>query len=199
MIYQDENLKMQFKIDAAFVRFQLQNLSHSVMSVQWDKVSLGVNNAYSLIRHSINMYADTVLGKGSVPIPPLGYIQDLIIPLDNVFFDGSQWVQSDLFQTTDGGKDEMAKAIKKNVGKSIMLTLPLQIGSSSKEYRFEFRIISVKRILWKDYRPPKPIPPPPKKKTRIELTEQITTAIFIVGMLGFVAFMVSLKKQPVSE
>jgi hypothetical protein len=199
MVFQDENLKIQFKIDEAFVRFQLQNLSHSVMAVQWDKVSLGVDNSFSLVRHTIDMYADTDLGKRSVQMPPLGYIQELIIPVANVYFDGSQWILSDLFQTTDEGKDGVAQAIKKNVGKSIVLILPLQIGASSRDYRFEFRIASVKRVPWKSYRPPTPVPRPPAKKSSVGFADEITTAIVIVGMLGFVGFMVSLKKEPVSE
>ena len=93
----------------------------------------------------------------------------------------------------------MTQRIRKNDGKSIVLILPLQIGASSKDYRFEFRIASVERLPWKDYRPLKLIPPPPTKKTSVAWTDEITTAIVIVGMLGFVAFMVSLKKQPVSE
>lgn len=199
MVYQDDSLKIQFKIDAISVRFQLQNLSRSVMLVQWDKVSLGVDNAYTLVRHAINMYADTVLGRRSVPVPPLGYIQDLMMPVDNVFFDGSQWRQTDLFQTTDGGHDEMAQTIQNNVGKSIVIILPLQFGNNTKAYRFEFHIVSVKQILWRDYKPPRPIPPPSPKKTSIELADEITTAFIIVGLLGFAAFMISLKKQPVTE
>jgi hypothetical protein len=199
MVFQDDSLKVQFRIEESTIRFQLQNLSHSVTSIQWDKVSLGVDNAYSLVRHTINMYADTVLGKRSVPIPPLGYIKDLVIPVDNVFFDGNQWVFSDLLQTSDGGKEEMAQTIEKNVGKSIVVILPLQFGAIAKEYRFEFRVVSVKRVLWKDYHPPKPIPPPPTKKTNAELEDEITTAFIVVGLLGFVAFLVSLKKQPVAE
>ncbi len=199
MVFQDDSLKIQFKIDASAIRFQLQNLSRSVISVQWDNVSVGIDNAYSLVRHSLNMYADTVQGRGSVRIPPLGYIQDLMVPVENVFFDGSAWVQSDLFQTIDGGREEMAQAIQKNVGKSIVVIFPIQFGTTSKEYRFEFRIVSVKQILWRDFRPAKPIPPPPTKKTRIELADEITTAFIIVGLLGFAAFMISLKKTPVVE
>ena len=199
MIFQDDSLKIQFKIDASAIRFQLQNLSRSTMTVQWDKVSLGVDNAYSMVRHSINMYADTVLGRRSVPVPPIGYIQDLMIPVDNVYYDGSAWLISDLFQTTDGGQEQMARTIQNNVGKSIVVLLPLQFGKTIKEYRFQFQIVSVKQILWRDYHPAKPIPQPPTKKTKIELADEVTTAFIIVGLLGFVAFMVSLKKTPVVE
>jgi hypothetical protein len=198
MIFQNDSLKIQFKVGETWIRFQLQNLSQSEMSVQWDKVSLGVDNAYSLVRHTINLYGDTAPGNRSVPIPPLGYIRDLVLPVDNIFFNGSQWEQTDLFQTVDGGKDVMAQTIEKNVGKSIVLNLPLQFGHRLQAYRFEFRIVSVKPILWRDYRPPTPVPPPPKR-TGSDLQDEITTAFIVVGLLGFVAFMVSLKKQPVAE
>jgi len=199
MTFQNDSLKVQFKIDDLAVRFQLQNLSPSVMTIQWDKVALGIDNAYSLVRHSVNIYADSALGKRSVPIPPLGYVQDMIVPVENVVFDGSQWVRSDLFPTTDGDKEEVAQNIQQNVGKHVVLIFPLLYGNNVREYRFEFSIVSVKRIPWRDARPAKPFPPPPTRKTRIELVDEITTAFIIVGMLGFVAFMISRKKEPVAE
>jgi hypothetical protein len=199
MIFQDDSLKIQFKIDDSSIRFQLQNLSQSEMAVQWDKVSLGVDHAYSLVRHIINLYADTARGERSVQFPPRGYIRDLVMPVDNIFFDGSKWMQTDLFQTRDGGKDEMKGTIEKNVGKSLALILPLKFGSAPKEYRFQFRIVSVKPVLWRDYRPSLPVPPPPPRQTGADLEDEITTAFIVVGLLGFAAFMISLKKQPVAE
>ena len=199
MVFQDDSLKIQFNIDSWSIRLHLQNLTRSAIAVQWDKVSLGVDNMYSLVRHSINMYADTVLGKRSVSIPSLGLMEDVMVPVEKVFYDGSAWVQADLFQTTDEGRDELAQAIQKNVGKSIVAILPIQFGVRFKEYRFEFRIVSVKQISWRDFHPTNPIPPPPTKKPRIELADEITAAFIIVGLLGFAAFMISLKKQPVTE
>lgn len=199
LTFQDDSIKVQFKIDAAVVRFQLQNLSHSNLTVQWDKASLGIDNAFVLARHSVNFYADTVLGKRSVAIPPRGYIRDLMIPVDNVYFDGSQWVLLDLLPTADGGHETMAKSITQSVGKEIAVGLPLLFGDSPLDYRFTFRVVSVRQILWRDYRQPKEIPPPPVRKVQVDLSDQITAAFIAVGILGFVAFMVSLRKTPVAE
>jgi hypothetical protein len=199
MTFQDDSLKVQFKIDDAAIRFQLQNLTRGDMSVRWNKVTIGVDNAYSLVRHSVTMYSDTLLDNRSVAVPPRGYIQDLIFPMESVHFNGTEWVESDLFQTTDGGREAMAATIEKNVGKSIVVSMPIAFGPEEKTYRFEFRVVSVKHVLWRDVKPPKRPPPPRREKKKTELADEVTTAFIVVGLLGFTAFMVSLKKEPVVE
>jgi hypothetical protein len=199
MTFQDDSVKVQFKIDESAIRFQLQNLSKVDMSVRWDKVSMGVDNAYTLVRHSLNFYSDTVAGSRSVSVPPRGYIQDLMVPIDNVFYSGSDWVELDLFQTKDGGREAMAETIRQNIGKSLVVRMPILFGSETKSYRFEFRVVSVKHILWRDVRPPIRPPRPHREKKKIELADEVTTAFIVVGLLGFTAYMVSLKKEPVVE
>ncbi len=160
---------------------------------------MGVDQRSSWVKNSVTMYTDSAEQQSSVPIPPQGYIQDLAFPADNVVYDGIQLKETDLFPTTDNDTPSMAQTIAGNVGKSIVLTLPLQFGATTKEYRFEFRIVSVKQILWSDYHPPKRNPPPPPKRTSAQVADQVTTAFIVVGILGFAAFMISLKKSPVVE
>ncbi len=199
LIFQNDSLKVQFRIDGSAIQFQLQNLSRVNMSILWKDVSIGIENKYLSVRNSLGMYTDTGQIRGSGLIPPLGFVQDLAIPANHVVFEGIQWTEIDLFPTMDMNKKTMADAIAKNVGKLLVLMLPLQFGSVRKEYRFEFKIVSVKRILWKNYRPPKRNPPPPPKQTHVQSADVVTSAIIIAGLLGFVAIMASLKKTPVAE
>lgn len=199
MIFQDDSVRVQFKIDDSAVRFQLENLSHSIVYIQWNRVSLGIDNRFSFVRHSMDFYSDTSWINVSTLIPPGGYILETLAPVANVCFDGTRWVERDLFPTSDGDDTTIAKAIARNVGKPIVLILGLQAGSSQRDYKFEFRVSSVAEIQWKDYRPPKRNPPPQRQRSVVMLADEITAAFIIVGLLGFAAFMVSLKKQPVTE
>ena len=199
LIFQNDSLKIQFRIDASTIQFQLQNLSHGNISIVWRDASIGVENKFACVRNSLNMYSDTGQIRGSGLIPPLGYVQELAIPAKSVAFDGKQWTESDLLPTTDGNKKATAAAIARNVGTSIVFMLPLQFGSVRREYRFEFKVVSVRQIAWKNYRPPKRNPPPLPKQPRIQNSDVVTSAIIIVGLLGFVGLMASLKKTPVAE
>ena len=197
LLIQDANVKAQFKFDDSAIHFQLQNLSRSNLSILWDQVSLGVDNKFTPVRNSVNFYLDTVRLGGSQSLPPLGYVQEIVIPYHNIRFDGIRWVEKDLFPTT--AKADLANAIMKNLGKSIKLVLPLRIGSEMKTYVFEFVVESVHQIAWNDYRPQRRKPPPIAKKPQKSVTDQVTIAIIAVGLLGFAAYAITLKKDPISE
>jgi hypothetical protein len=197
MIYQDERIKVQFRIDDSAIRFQLQNLSRESACVQWNKASLGVENQFSAIRTSVSFYADTPALSESALIPPLGYIQEIAIPYHNIRFNGDQWIEQDFFPTVVKGK--LPVAIMKNIGKSIVLVLPIQFGTAHKDYLFNFRVEAVHKIAWSDYRRPRRNPPPTPQRPKASVTDQVTTAIVAVGLLGFAAYIMTIKKDPLSE
>ncbi len=197
-LFQDDSIKVQFIIDESAIRFQLQNISSSNLTVHWNRVSVGIDNQYHVVRHSIDFYSDTTRPNVTALIPPAGYVKEIVIPEENVKFDGTSWVETDLFPTTDRGRTAEARKIAQNVGKEIVLLLPLQFGDIERDYRFDFRVVSVTPIAWSDYQPPRRTPPVQPKQP-LSMGDEITTAFISVGLLGFVAFMVSLKKDPVAE
>lgn len=197
LMFEDGNVKVQFKFDDATIRFQLQNISRSNLSILWDQVSVGVDNKFTPVRNSVTFYLDTVWSEGSEIIPPLGYVQDIVIPYHNIRFDGYRWVEQDLLPTTD--KKELADVILNNLGKSIKFVLPLRIGNDKKIYVFEFVVDSVHQIAWRDHQPPRRNPPPIPKIPQKSVTDQVTTAIITIGLLGFAAYVMTVKKDPLSE
>ncbi len=198
MLFQDDSLKIQFSFDASAVRFQLQNLSSSTLTIRWERVSMGVDNRFYPVRHSADFYSDTSRLNATVPIPPAGYMIETAIPAENVRFDGTNWLEQDLFATTDRGSVSAAKKIERNVGKEVVFMLSLQFGGRLTDYKFVFRVASVTPIAWRDYKPPRRNPPV-QPKQGLSIGDEITTAFISVGLLGFVAFMVSLKKDPIAE
>ena len=132
-------------------------------------------------------------------MPPLGYLRDVVIPRDNIYNDGDKWVELDLLPTTDHRSLPMREAIKKNIGQKISLMLPILFGSTVNNYRFDFQVDTVKQIAWKDYTPLKRIPAPPKSVHAGSALNNVTTAVIIVGFLGFSAYVLSLKKNPPAE
>ena len=105
----------------------------------------------------------------------------------------------DLLPTTDHRSLQTQQLILKNVGQRISLMLPMMFGSTTKNYKFDFQVDSVKRIPWKEYNPIKRIPPQPKPEHAFTALDNVTTAVIVVGMLGFSAYVLSLKKNPPAE
>ena len=132
-------------------------------------------------------------------MPPLGYLRDVVIPRDNIYNDGVKWVELDLLPTTDHRSLLLQESIQKSVGKRISLMLPIIFGSTTKNYRFDFQVDAVKRIAWKDYVPSKRVPAPLKPEHTVTALDNVTTAVIVVGVLGFSAYVLSIKKNPPTE
>jgi hypothetical protein len=198
LLFQDDSVIIQFKFDEAAIRFQLQNISESYLAIDWDKASINIQGRYFGIRHISNLYGDTA-NANSILLPPLGYIRDIAIPRDNIYNDGERWMEVDLLPTTDHNSVELQESIKKNIGRRIGLLLPVMFGSAAKNYEFDFLVDSVKRISWKDYEPFQRVPTPPNSKRGILGLDNVTTAVIAVGILGFSAYVLSVKKSPPVE
>jgi hypothetical protein len=198
LFFQDDSIIIQFKFDEAALRFQLQNISESHLQINWSKAAMSVSGNYMAIRHSDNWYSDSARAR-SFALPPLGYIRDQIIPRDNISNDGDRWIEEDLLPTTDRNSQDLREAIQKNLGKRISCILPVIFGSSERMYEFDFQVETVKRIPWKEYTPYKRLPVPPNPKHTVLGLDNVTTAIIAVGVLGFSAYIISLKKNPPSE
>lgn len=199
LLFQDDSVIIQFKFDEAAIRFQLQNISESNLAINWDKAAMNFSGRYFAIRHSDNLYGDSVRSSNSILLPPLGYIRDLAIPRNNIFFDGEKWVEADLLPTTDQNSTTLRESIKKCIGQRIGLLLPFTFGSTEKIYEFDFQVDTVRQIPWKDFAPSKRVPAPPISKHGVPALDQVTTAIITVGILGFSAYVLAVKKNPPSE
>jgi hypothetical protein len=199
LLFQDDSIIVQFKFDEAAIRFQLQNISESNLTVQWDKTSMNLGGRYFSVRHSDNLYTDSLKFSTSVLLPPLGYFRDLAIPRDNIYFDGQKWIEEDLLPTVDENSTSLRESIRRSTGQSIGLLLSLRFDRTEKNYEFDFQVDTVKRIAWNDYVPAKRVPAPPVPNHSVPVLDQVTTAIIAVGMLGFSAYVLAVKKNPPSE
>jgi hypothetical protein len=198
LLFHDDSIIIQFKFDEAAIRFQLQNISNSYLVIDWNKSSMNIQSRYFAIRHVSNLYCDSS-SSTSILLPPLGYIRDIAIPRDNIYNNGDRWVELDLLPTTDHKSVELQESIMKSVGRRIGFLLPITFGSTAKNYEFEFQVDSVKRIPWKNYKPFQRIPEPPSPKHQVSGLDNVTTAIITVGILGFSAYVLSVKKSTPSE
>ena len=198
LLFQDDSIIVQFKFDDAAVRFQMQNISDSYVSVDWAKASMGMSGRYFAIRHSTNLYQDSLRSE-SILLPPLGFVRELAIPRDNIYDNGERWVETDLFPTVDQDNPALREAIRKSPGQRVSLLLPIFFGSVEKTYEFDFQVDSVKQIPWKNFTPYQRIPAPPLTQRSAQKLDNVTTAVIAVGVLGFSAYVLSVKKNPPSE
>jgi hypothetical protein len=198
LFFQDDSIIAQFKFDEAAIRFQMQNISDSYLAIDWDRASISINGRHFPIRTSRNLYCDSAI-VNSITLAPLGYVRDIAIPRNNIYHDGSKWTEVDLLPTMDNNSEILKESILKSVGKPVGFLVPMTFGSVKSNYEFVFQVDSVNRILWKDYEPFQRVPAPPQPKRSFLGLDNVTTAIIAVGVLGFSAYVLSIKKNPPSE
>lgn len=200
MLFRDEQLMIQFRLDDPGIRFQAQNISPAEMRIDWPKATITVNGTSSPVRNLSTFYDSTKAQPASQTIPPMGVIRQAVVPRGNSYFDGTQWRVDDLLPTTDANTRSMQNTITRMVGTTIELRLPIECGSGSRSYLFSFAVDSVMQIPWQEYRPASWIPPhPPVKGLRPAPEQQIAAVIIAGGFLGFLSYMMTMKKVPVVE
>jgi hypothetical protein len=198
LLFRDDSVIIQFKIDEAAIRFQLQNISSSTIHIEWNNASLHQNGRYYSIRHADNLYTDHIDSNTSISLPPLGYLRDLAMPRNNISFNGKEWVEDDLFPTTDNRSNVLRDRIKRSAGQELGLVVPIASESWTKNYEFDFRIDSVRQIPWSTYHPATRHPEPPVLPSH-PLLDNVTTAIIVVGVLGISGYLITSKKNPPVE
>ncbi len=200
LIFRDKYIAIQFFFDASAISFQLQNVSEATMSIVWEKVSLGVNKRIYAVKNNTTLYSTSAAPPPTIAIPPLGYIRDLIIPRDFVYFENNKWMEKEFFITNDKGSPKLKKAITAVVGNEITLTLPLKIGEIVVEYPFVFKVSKVTPLPSNLLPPVKERPVAPKIPVQEAGIGQTVIPIFIAaGVLGIAAYLLSQKKTPAIE
>ncbi len=200
MLFRDDRFIIQFRFDDPAIRFQLQNISQAVMQLDWANASLRLGGPLLAVRSISSFYDTSFVPAMSSPIPPLGVVRDVVAPRPNITVRGRTWHVADLLPTTDANSFDLESAIRGAVGRTVELTLPVRFGAAAATYRFVFSIDSVKQISWSEYRPPAWLPPaPPMQSVGPSSEDRITTAIIVGGFVGFVRYVMTMKKTPVVE
>jgi len=200
MLYRDEQLIIQFRVDEPGIRFQAQNISPDTMRIDWSKATIGGRGLSSPIRTMSTFYDTTKQQPASQILPSLGVIRDVILPRGSIYFDGARWRVDDLLPTTDANTRAMRTIITSLVGSTIEIRLPIECGSDVRPYVFSFSVDSVRQISWSDYRPTPWLPaPPPVKGLRPTSKDNFTTVFIAGGFLGFLQYMMTMNKVPVVE
>lgn len=197
LLYRDDRMIIQFRFDDPAIRFQVQNLSTSVMQIDFGVVELDVGGNVSTVRSLATLYDTTGVLQPRRAISPFGVVRDIILPTENVSIEGRSWVIRDLLPTTDGGDAERAGMVRSWEGNTIGLVLPVTFGLESRTYRFQFRVDSISQDSWSSVRRPAWLPPaPPVAGPAPGRFDYLTAAVIAGGFAGLIYYISTVKKSP---
>jgi hypothetical protein len=200
MLYRDDYLIIQFKMNDPGIRFQVQNISPYIMRIDWVNATIGVNGIFSPVRTMSTFYDTTARRPATLVLRSLGVVRDVILPRGNTYFDGAKWRVEDLLPTTDANTLGTRNTIRSLVGSSIEIQFAVKSGPDFRPYAFSLAVDSVGQISWNNYRPAPWLPTaPPVKGLQTTPQNNLTAVIIAGGFMGFLRYMMTLKKDPVIE
>lgn len=196
--FSDGRIAVAFTIDEAAVVFRLQNTTKEPLSILWERASIGVDSSFSRVRHASDLYA---VAADNLPfvLPPGGFVRDLVIPWNNISFDGTVWRETDLFATSDAGLEKVRAQILSSRGKRLRVVLPIQFANDTHEYAFVFEVSNVTETRWRDVVPTQREPKPPKSGGTTATIDTLTLALVGIGFVALVAFFAFAEKAPIQE
>jgi len=193
LLYKDDYITIQFKLDESAIKFQLQNISDVPMSIMWENVAVGLNNRVFPVKNMATLYRNDLDLPPAVIIPSLGYIRDMIIPRDYISIVKEEWIEKDLFPTDDMGSAARKKLIFKYTGSHIKLLLPIKIGEVVQEYTFRFKVKEIAAVPENRLPPVKERPAKPTLKSAGS-SSALLPVIIAGGILGLAIYALSKEK-----
>jgi hypothetical protein len=166
--FEDEMVKILWLPTVSDINFILENKTNHSINIIWDEAAFVDEEGQShRVMHSGVKYADKDKPQPPSVIVKQTTLTDLVFPADNVHFEeGWQkkslffpvdniyveggWRKEPIFPTKIIGKDKndgfqhIQTEVKKHIGKSYQVLLPLQIEDVINEYIFSFQVDDVK-------------------------------------------------------
>jgi hypothetical protein len=134
--YHDDALAISFSLQRTEIDFVLQNNSNDPIKVDWNLVSFvqSWGTSQGVIHKGIKL-VDKQAVKPPSMIPPKAKIEDMIVPVENVEFIAGDWLTHSLLAEGPAALHLM--------GQEFSIFMPLDIGGTTKNYTFSFKIVGV--------------------------------------------------------
>lgn len=157
--YEDDYIDIIWTFRNTRLEFFLRNKSNHTIKVNWDEVAyVNYNGNVSRIMHLGVKYDKRSESQGYINIPSGTYISDMILPIDNVYFqegyaryggyggyEPAKWVEKALIPCYYNNKSEMEADVKSGtwIGKTVKVLFPIEIEGVKNDYSFEFKVNGV--------------------------------------------------------
>jgi hypothetical protein len=134
--FKDDAITLAFVQGKTALNFALQNNGDAPIKIDWNTVSFVEpgGSAQGVIHNGIKLI-DRTAPKAPSMVPPRARIEDAIVPVDNIEMLENEWITHQLLPPGPLGL--------KLAGEEFSVFMPLDIGGTTKNYSFVFKILSV--------------------------------------------------------
>lgn len=135
MEFSDDNISLAFVPAKTALNFVLKNKADAPIKVDWNTVSFvsPEGTAQGVIHNGVKLI-DRTAPKAPSMVPPRAKIDDAIVPVENIELVETEWVTHPLLPAGPAGL--------RTAGQEFSVFMPLDVGGTSKNYNFVFKIVS---------------------------------------------------------
>lgn len=140
--YEDDWLKTTWTFNRRSVSLDMKNKTDSTVRILWDHAVYVDNEGYSqrVVHSNIRFIESGNAHQVPSTIVKKSKLSDIIVPVNKIYWDGG-WKQHVLIKPWLATKKKPLEVeVKKNVGKTMQLLIPIEIHGQTHEYLFQFEI-----------------------------------------------------------
>ncbi len=135
LAFSDDAISVVFVPSATALNFVLQNKGDAPVKLDWNMVSfVSLDGTAQGVIHNGVKLSDRTAPKAPSMVPPRARIEDAIIPVENIELVGTEWVTNQLLPS--------GPISLKMPGLEFSVFMPLDIGGTTRNYSFVFKILS---------------------------------------------------------
>ena len=136
LTFSDDAIAVVFVPSKTALNFALQNKSDGPIKIDWNLISFVSpdGTAQNVIHNGVKL-SDRTAPKAPSMIPPRARIEDSIIPVENIELVETEWITHQLLPSGPASLNAS--------GMEFSVFMPLDIGGTTKNYNFVFKIVSV--------------------------------------------------------
>jgi hypothetical protein len=147
--YANDIIEIMWDISNTKLGFILKNKSKENIKVIWDEaLFIDTDNSSNRIIHSGVKYADKENAQVPTVITSGSYIDDLVIPTKNIYYESFYntfsfsvgWREKTYLPMYDKNKNRLIKAGTNYVGQTFKIILPIQVSNTTYNHEFLFSI-----------------------------------------------------------
>lgn len=139
--YSDEFIHIEWEIDSRQFNFRLENKTDRNMRLIWDDaVFVDADGASNRVLHKGVTFVNRNASQPASVIARGAFINDLVLPTNNVNFTFDGWTKYTYLPTMAKKKTVLIDTANGLIGKTIKIILPLQMGDVIYDYEFVFSI-----------------------------------------------------------
>lgn len=139
--FEDSTINIAWQVREKDISFKLFNKASQTIKIIWDDaVYVGTDGTSKRIIHKGVKFAKIEEHQVPSPVAPGSFIDDIIVPAENIDYVSSGWAICPLFPINSNYENDKAFYAKQYIGKPIKIILPIQWKNKHIEYTFNFRI-----------------------------------------------------------